>query len=312
MVVVPNLLPYDLVCAVAVLGETHLLRLRDMAVAYLARGFRLAQRFQRTVGLRLPEARFRSVNWNFMPPSGGSLVHPHMQLVAGDRPYRYWATLRAAAGAYRERTGGDFWPDLVAAERETGARLVGTTGPWTWLTAFAPRSRFFEVMAVHARGASFEHLAETDFDPLAEGLVRVLGFLESLGFWAFNLVVFGEELGGAASADASRGFRVQLRISPRLVVLPAGMNDMSFVVYQGEFLAFYRPEVIAASLRPHFAETSAALGATERPGGADNSESEAGPRRGERPGGAAPAAPEPRGAWGLSGGRAAPRPPDSK
>ena len=247
MVVVPNLLPYDLVCAVCVLGPRHLVRLPEMEPGWIAAGLRLARRFQRSVGERLPVARYRSTNWNFMPPSGGSLVHPHMQLVAGDRPYRYWAALTQAARAYREREGRDFWPGLVEAERRLGERTIAVTGPWTWLAAFAPRSRFFEVLAIHEREASFERVPEADLDPVAEGLVRVFGFLDSLGFWAFNLVVLGQE---EAAGD---GFRLQVRITPRLVVLPAGMNDMSFVVYQGEFLAFYRPETIAGVLRPRFA-----------------------------------------------------------
>ncbi len=252
MVVVPNLLPYDLVCAVEVLGREHLLRLTDIEAPRMAAAFGLAQRFQRTIAARLPEARFRSLNWNFMPASGGSVVHPHMQLVAGDRAYRYWVTLTEAAQRYRGRTGRDFWPDYLADEQRLGERVVATTGPWTWLTAFAPRSRFFEVLAVHERAASFERLDHADLFPLAEGLVRVFAFLDALGFWAFNLVVFATE-----EADA-HGFRVQVRMTPRLVVLPAGMNDMSFVVYQGEFLSFYRPETIAAALRPRFAAEGAA------------------------------------------------------
>jgi UDPglucose--hexose-1-phosphate uridylyltransferase len=246
MVVVPNLLPYDLVCAVAVLGREHLVPLTDMDARFLVAAFRLAQRFQRMIGERLPTAPHRSLNWNFMPPSGGSIIHPHIQLVAGDRAYRYWTAITEAAGAYRARTGCDYWPDLVAEERRRGERTVATTGPWTWMTAFAPRSRFFEVLAIHDREASFERLDPADLAPLAEGLVRLFGFFDALGFWAFNLVVFGQEAPGA------EGFRVQLRVTPRLVVLPAGMNDMSFVVYQGEFLAFYRPETIARTLREHF------------------------------------------------------------
>lgn len=247
MVVVPNLLPYDLICAVCVLGERHLVRLPEIEGPWIAEGLRLARRFQRAIGERLPAARYRSTNWNFMPPSGGSLVHPHMQLVAGDRPYRFWLALSRAARDYRQREGRDFWPDLVQAERRLGERTIGVTGPWTWVTAFAPRSRFFEVLAIHDREASFERMPEADLDPMAEGLARVFGFFDSLGFWAFNLVVLGHEEGDG------EGFRVQIRVTPRLVVLPAGMNDMSFVVYQGEFLAFYRPETIAAVLRPRFA-----------------------------------------------------------
>jgi galactose-1-phosphate uridylyltransferase len=247
MVVVPNYLPYDLVCAVAILGPEHLVRLTEMEAPWIAAGFTLAQRFQRTIAARLPAAGHRSLNWNFMPPSGGSLVHPHLQLVAGDRPYRFSAALADAARAYRVRTGRDYWPDLLAEERRLTERVIGTTGRWTWLTAFAPRSRFFEVLAVHETASSFERLPAADLVTLGEGLVRILAYFDSLAFWAFNLVILGREEPG------DEGFRVQLRITPRLTILPAGMSDISFVLYQGEFLAFYRPETIASAIRPRFA-----------------------------------------------------------
>lgn len=261
MVVVPNLLPYDLVCAVAVLGAQHLVRLTEMEASWIAAAFSLAQRFQQAIAARRPAAVHRSLNWNFMPPSGGSLVHPHAQLVAGDRPYRFPAALAEAVRGYRSRTGRDYWSDLLAAEHRLGERVIGTTGRWTWLTAFAPRSRFFEVLAVHETAASFERLPPAELVPLAEGLVRILAYFDTLAFWAFNLVILGREEGDG------EGFRLQLRVTPRLTILPVGMSDISFVFYQGEFLAFYRPETIAAAIRPRFAPDSTGLGSDARAGG---------------------------------------------
>lgn len=252
MVVVPNHLPYDLVCAVAVLGPRHLVRLPEMEPDWLAAALALAQRFHRALAARSPAAAWRSVNWNFMPPSGGSLVHPHLQLVAGDRPYRFVRTLLEAGRAYRTRTGRTYWADLLELERRQPARLVGATGPWTWLTAFAPRGRFFELLALHERAATFEELAPEELAALAAGLARALRALDALGFWAFNLTV-------ASAADPQEAsFRVQLRLTPRLALPPTGMSDVSFPFSQGEFLVFYRPEAVAARLRAAFAGAPAA------------------------------------------------------
>ncbi|MEU4829356.1 galactose-1-phosphate uridylyltransferase [Streptosporangium sp. NPDC023615] len=66
---------------------------------------------------------------------GITLAHPHGQIYA--YPYvtpRTRLTL-AAAGRYRERTGGDLFADVLASEREAGVRVVASNEHWT---AFVP------------------------------------------------------------------------------------------------------------------------------------------------------------------------------
>ncbi|WP_068925745.1 galactose-1-phosphate uridylyltransferase [Planobispora rosea] len=66
---------------------------------------------------------------------GITLTHPHGQIYA--YPYvtpRTALTLRAAE-RHRERTGGDLFADVLAAEREAGVRVVAANEHWT---AFVP------------------------------------------------------------------------------------------------------------------------------------------------------------------------------
>ncbi|MET8049155.1 galactose-1-phosphate uridylyltransferase [Streptosporangium sp. NPDC005286] len=66
---------------------------------------------------------------------GITLAHPHGQIYA--YPYvtpRTKLTL-GAAGRHRERTGGNLFADVLAAEREAGVRVVASNEHWT---AFVP------------------------------------------------------------------------------------------------------------------------------------------------------------------------------
>ncbi|MFI6455968.1 galactose-1-phosphate uridylyltransferase [Streptosporangium amethystogenes] len=66
---------------------------------------------------------------------GITLAHPHGQIYA--YPYvtpRTKLTL-GAAGRHRERTGGNLFADVLAAEREAGIRVVASNEHWT---AFVP------------------------------------------------------------------------------------------------------------------------------------------------------------------------------
>ncbi|GAA3009267.1 galactose-1-phosphate uridylyltransferase [Streptosporangium longisporum] len=66
---------------------------------------------------------------------GITLAHPHGQIYA--YPYVTPRTRLnlAAAGRYRDRTGGDLFADVLASEREAGVRVVASNEHWT---AFVP------------------------------------------------------------------------------------------------------------------------------------------------------------------------------
>ncbi|MDH2427309.1 galactose-1-phosphate uridylyltransferase [Sphaerisporangium sp. TRM90804] len=68
---------------------------------------------------------------------GMSLVHPHGQIYAYPFVTPRTERVLAAVGAYRERTGGNLFDDILAAESADGGRLVVEAEHWT---AFVPHA----------------------------------------------------------------------------------------------------------------------------------------------------------------------------
>jgi UDPglucose--hexose-1-phosphate uridylyltransferase len=81
MVIFPNIAPYDSIGAVATFGSRHYIPMTDFTPTQMAAAFGFAMDFFRRVAATgHPESVYHIVNWNYMPPAGSSLIHPHLQV----------------------------------------------------------------------------------------------------------------------------------------------------------------------------------------------------------------------------------------
>jgi UDPglucose--hexose-1-phosphate uridylyltransferase len=239
--VVPNLFPYDRYSAVTVLSNADFIPLDGFSEDLLVDAFRAdldyLGRVRETDG---EDLRHYSVNWNYMPLAGGSLVHPHHQLIASPLPTNY---LKGVEDGLR-RYEGNYFGDLVRAE-EGGERWVGREGDISWLTGFAPLGHI-DVVGVFEGRVSLFDLTEEDVRALARALLRVFDYLHAENFVSFNFSLYGLE-----GADH---FTVHCRLSPRFLLSNAlGTSDVNyFEISHSESLAFFYPEAAASGLRGRF------------------------------------------------------------
>ncbi len=77
----PNSFPYAQYNWVVVLSDEHFYHLDQFSTEILKDGFTVAQEGIRRVVRREPEFTYSSINWNYLPQSGGGLYHPHLQVV---------------------------------------------------------------------------------------------------------------------------------------------------------------------------------------------------------------------------------------
>ncbi|GAB4253799.1 hypothetical protein [Deferrisoma sp.] len=241
--VFPNLLAYAGLSAVSVLTREHFVELRDFTEPMLLDAFEAARRVLGAVRERRPDLAVRLLHWNYMPPAGSSIVHPHHQLMA--TPTAPTRLRRLAEGATRigAPPGTNPWHHLVSEERRAGARWLGEAGPWRLLVDPAPQGRYFEWVAVHASKADMADLEASDWGALVPGLLTLFGYLESQGLWSFNLAAMG-------LPDPS--FRCQVRLVPRAFLPPASCSDIHFDVLEQEPMILRSPEDVASELRPLF------------------------------------------------------------
>ena len=180
---------------------------------------------------------------NAGPESGGTLWHPHAQIVGTSvdlpRPTEELAAVRARSAQRRETCPIE---TIVAAERAAGTRWIGERDG---LVAYAPYASElpFEVrLSPERHEASFAETTDAEVDALADLLPAVLrGIAREVPGASYNWFVSSPS---DAHPDRAR-HHWQLTVAPRLV-RPDG-----FELGGGMAVNPILPERAAERLRPH-------------------------------------------------------------
>ncbi len=130
MVLFPNIAPYDALGAVATISARHYIPMTDFAPQRIAGAFGLAfDYFQRLEALEHPESVYHLINWNYMPPAGSSLIHPHLQVFATSSPPNLLAQELAASRAYTEKNGNELLGRFRSSRKKRRRALPGPHRP---------------------------------------------------------------------------------------------------------------------------------------------------------------------------------------
>lgn len=146
-----------------------------------------------------PDAVHYLLIWNCGPRAGGSVVHGHAQLLLGrGRPYPRMQRLQRDALAYREATGADYLPELVAAHRDLGLVVAEADG----VTVLAHLTPIKERELLIVGQPGMDERAPAFADAVAR---TVIAYRDGLEVHAFNLALHRPPLSGDHDADAWRG-----------------------------------------------------------------------------------------------------------
>jgi UDPglucose--hexose-1-phosphate uridylyltransferase len=209
MVLFPNIAPYDSLGAVATMGGRHFIPMTEIEPERIAKAFGLAMQFFRRVhGAAHPESVYHLINWNYMPVSGSSIIHPHLQVFATASAPNLMREELTAAETYWKAHGTNYWDDFVESEIRAGERFLGRIGRTVWLTAFAPMGVAGDVVAVVDGAPSTLDLTDSDLGDIADGLTRAMKAYDKMGIYSFNMNFFS----GSETDDYSR---FHLVFSPR-------------------------------------------------------------------------------------------------
>ena len=243
----PNNGPYDVYGAVVVISDEHFIRLDEFTVKTIHDALLAAQTHIRRVEKADSAAMYHFIAWNYMPPSGGSLVHPHLQSNAGYFPTTYQKQILEASRKYKDEKGTNYWNDLLAQEKQIGERYIGKTGGVEWLSGFMPKGRLSDVIAMFPGKASITELDEDDLHDFAAGLLNVFGYLDELNLPAFNMATY--------SGFDSNEFMAHARITPRgsLLYSPIETSDQFYYpIMHDENICIVPPEVSCERLKRRF------------------------------------------------------------
>jgi UDPglucose--hexose-1-phosphate uridylyltransferase len=239
----PNLFPLSALHAVIVVGKKHLRLPDDFPPQLLQDAFSLAVEFGRSVHRADPQRRYLTVNTNYLPPAGASLLHPHLQLFGGKYPPTAVEELQKACREFQNRLGRPYFETLVEEEKSCGERYIFQTGPVHWLAAFAPAGAN-EILGVAPGYFNLLELDDRALGGLAEGLSRALAFFHRQGFSSFNYTIYSDTLEGGGA------FPVFLRLVCRQNFARHYHNDDYFLQKMlGDELILIKPETLAEQLR---------------------------------------------------------------
>lgn len=248
MVLLPNLAPYDSISALVIMGARHFTPMTEFSVEQIARGFRLALHFFRHLEThKHPEAGYHLINWNHLPPSGSSLIHSHIQVFSTSIAPNLMREELAAARAYQQQHGRNFWEEYVKLETREQKRFLGRIGRTSWFSSYAPLGVAGDVVAVVDDVTTTLALRDTDLLDLAAGLVKTISAYDRMGLYSFNMNFFT----GRPEDDFTR---FHLVFSPRTYFNPAlGTPDApSLRCLYNETICMAFPEEINALLKTEF------------------------------------------------------------
>jgi UDPglucose--hexose-1-phosphate uridylyltransferase len=243
----PNLGPYDVYGVVVAISDRHFVPLKDFDTETLHNALLSAQAYIKSVQDFDRRAIYHFIAWNHMPPSGGSIVHPHLQSNAGYFPTDYQAQILEASEKYYQEKGTNYWSDLLKEEKKNEQRYIGQIGHTEWLTSFVPKGRLSDVVVVFPGKASIAELTKRDLEDFARGLIKVFDYIDELKLISFNMSTY-------SGFDKDR-FWAHARITPRGMLLysPIETSDQFYYqIMQDENICILPPETVAEGLRKRF------------------------------------------------------------
>ena len=162
---------------------------------------------------------YASINWNYLPSAGASIVHPHLQGMADPEPTRLAGLYISAGRRYLAEHGRLYWDDLVERERSSGRFLFEDEIFWSANPVPLGEREVRGILPISTLADLGPYI-----EPLVDGILKVIGFYRNLGTHAFNVSLFFD-----APGTAGRGHRAFCSLISRLNPNPLSMCDSAFM-----------------------------------------------------------------------------------
>lgn len=241
-VVTPNLFPYSKHTGVVIMSKAHYLRLEDFSVKTIKNAFIAAQEYIKNVLDHDPHESFISINWNYLPQSGGSILHPHLQVVVSETPTNEQHTTDLYNQSFLAEYDEHYLERLSKYEKQKNERWIGDNGQVAWMHAFAPKSHN-DYLAVFRERSRIDDFTEKDWDDFAQGLTHIFSALTEQNMASFNMNF-------SLSNDDAPAYA---RLIPRITLGATNTSDVNFFqAMHDEPLSYKTPEENAELARKYF------------------------------------------------------------
>lgn len=232
----PNAFPYDENGAVTVIMDQHFVTIDEFTAEKISDAVKCCVIYLQEVIKGQPEAVYQSINWNYLPLAGSSILHPHLQITASSMPTNYYTDVDRTI---KER-GGDVFSELRNHEKSLNERFICEGACFDWFTAFAPQGAF-DVIALSKAFIEPHDLEGERLKELCEGIVKIMKFIRTKNMYSFNMSFFF-----VAGRD---DFIPHMRMCPRTDIPPLDTSEINYMkMLHNEPMSTMKPEDIASEL----------------------------------------------------------------
>ena len=241
----PNLFPYAKHNGVVRMTEQHYVPLEQFSEQVIYDSLRTAHTYLQKAIDADRKTDHLSINWNYLPPSGGSILHPHLHVLASEKPTNYDQKAIMYSERYYNQFGTSFYADLLDTEKQLQQRWIGRKGSMNWLHAYAPKSHY-DFIGLFEHMPAIAQLQEQDWRDLASSMLSFFSLFKKIGVASFNMMIILPKKANAA-------YPAHIRIVPRLTLGALGTSDMNvFTFLHGEYLSLKTPERTAKEAAAFF------------------------------------------------------------
>ncbi|MBS4032171.1 MAG: hypothetical protein KGZ63_12235 [Clostridiales bacterium] len=244
---IANIAPYDAYSGLIVMAKKHVLSIADLTVERLHDALSLGIEFLRRIKRYDRQIPYYFMGWNYMPPSGGGLVHAHLQLFGSKDPGNVYMDYLHGTDRYNQENGGSFWQDYLTEEQRLDERYLGQTGDIHWLVPFAPLGVNGDVLAVAPNVSTAESITPEIVASLVGGIRSLFDYYQEKNVFSFNASLF-------FSPEGHPDFPLQMRFSPRTYlntkIFPPDTNFFHVMMQQP--ICVIKPEELCREIQPFF------------------------------------------------------------
>ncbi|MDY6842566.1 MAG: hypothetical protein SVW57_00550 [Thermodesulfobacteriota bacterium] len=190
----PNKNPFSENHVVIVLGELHYQTLDELSEKTIENALIASQKYIEAVYKDNRKARIPIILWNYMPPSAGSIIHPHIQLLIEEKPPLGLKKYLNKSKKFYEKQRKSYWEDLVITEKQLDERFIGETNHFSIIASFAPRG-FNEIQFIFKNISSLCHVNKQGIQEFSRYLRKALRCYNTMGVGSFNLISYSSPTG---------------------------------------------------------------------------------------------------------------------
>jgi len=241
----PNLNPFGECHAVGTLSKAHFLDLDEFSPEMIKNNLFAVKCYLLSAHAQNIEAKYPVYMWNYMPPSAGSIIHPHVQILLEREPMPQLSNLIARSLDYYDKEGVNYWANLAEEEKRLGERFIIGDDLLSIIASFAPCG-FNEVSFIFRGTSSLTQLDEKQVETFSIYLSAVLKAYHDMGVGSFNLAT----LSGAVDQNQAQFYWMSAKLISRPYPRGIYTNDSGPMErVQGVWVVDTLPEELAKQVK---------------------------------------------------------------